>query len=392
MNTRTERFQAGRGGALVVALLGVLLSAGPALSGGMQISFVTVGDPGNPCDATGFGAVSTSYRIGMYEVTNGQYTAFLNAVAATDTVGLYSAQMSILRSGSPGTYTYSTQEENKPVTHVTWYDALRFTNWLANGQPTGAQGPSTTEDGAYTFTGPTTVGGRNPGARVFLPNQDEWYKAAYFTGGPGAGYRDFPTQGAAPPSPSPPADIPDAANYDDAVGGVTDVGAYPASAGHYGTFDQAGNVWEWIEDAAGSERGLRGGSWNDYDLLLNASYSDAQDPGLELEFVGFRVTAIPAPTGQEVQFVRGNVNGDLVVDISDAISVLNYLFVAGASPSCLSAADANDDRAVDISDGIFILTTLFTEGGLLPPPYPGCGKDPTPDELSCEVHSGGCSG
>ena len=40
-----------------------------------------------------FGAVGYAYSIGKYEVTVGQYTAFLNAVAATDTYGLYDSQM-----------------------------------------------------------------------------------------------------------------------------------------------------------------------------------------------------------------------------------------------------------------------------------------------------------
>jgi len=40
-----------------------------------------------------FWAVGYAYRIGKYEVTVGQYTAFLNAVAATDTFGLYNPNM-----------------------------------------------------------------------------------------------------------------------------------------------------------------------------------------------------------------------------------------------------------------------------------------------------------
>jgi hypothetical protein len=45
------------------------------------------------------------------------------------------------------------------VNHVSWYDAVRFANWLHNGQPTGAQDNTTTEGGAYTL--PLTVA-RNP--------------------------------------------------------------------------------------------------------------------------------------------------------------------------------------------------------------------------------------
>jgi hypothetical protein len=39
-----------------------------------------------------------------------------------------------------------------PVNRVTWFDAARFANWMSNGQPTGAQTPRTTENGAYDLT------------------------------------------------------------------------------------------------------------------------------------------------------------------------------------------------------------------------------------------------
>ena len=55
---------------------------------------VSVGNPGNMDDNTGYGAVDYAYQIGKYEVTAGQYTEFLNAVATTsDAYGLYYSQM-----------------------------------------------------------------------------------------------------------------------------------------------------------------------------------------------------------------------------------------------------------------------------------------------------------
>src|SRR5262249_5472270 len=55
-------------------------------------------------------------------------------------------------------------------------DALRFCNWLNNG----GLSTSDTESGCYTFADPDTPGPRNPGAKVFLPTENEWYKAAYY--------------------------------------------------------------------------------------------------------------------------------------------------------------------------------------------------------------------
>ena len=92
-------------------------------------------------------------------------------------------------------------------------------------------------------------------------------------------------------------------------------------------------------------------------------------------------------------FVRGFVNEDGRVDLSDDILLLQHLFQGESAPPCLAAADVNDDNKVDISDAISLLNYLFNGG---PPPEPpfsndksGCMNDPTPvgdpdRELSCE--------
>jgi hypothetical protein len=140
---------------LMILVVGVLL----AFNSGAQavvIDWVTVGNAGNAADSTGYGGVSDEYQISTYEVTAGQYTEFLNAVAATDTYGLYNASMwsdtqgcKIQRSGSSSSYSYSVAADraDRPVNYVGWYDTLRFSNWLHNGQ-----GAGDTEDGAYDMS------------------------------------------------------------------------------------------------------------------------------------------------------------------------------------------------------------------------------------------------
>ncbi len=301
----------------VIVLL--ILTGNAAVQGEVVIETVTVGDPGNAGEPSGggsvpsriCGAVGYVYNIGKYEVTNAQYAEFLNAVAVTDTYGLYNIMMDsgyggIARTGSEGNYTYSTSvgRENMPVNYVSWYDALRFANWMHNGQ-----GGGNTEDGAYDMSlGSSVV--RKPNAQVFLPTEDEWYKAAYYKGGgTGAGYWDYPTETDDPNPPTaegPPGTdmVNGSANYDWIVGlfDMTDVGAYTArpSNSAYGTFDQGGNVWEWNEadiHGDGSDRGLRGGAFNFEEVGLRASHRDLSYPTNEAFSLGFRVakTSEPSP-------------------------------------------------------------------------------------------------
>jgi hypothetical protein len=84
---KPQKFMTAALGLVLVAMI-----AGTAQSA-LVIPTVLVGDAGNSADSTGFGAVSYEYQIGKYEVTLAEYTAFLNAVAATDTYNLYMPNM-----------------------------------------------------------------------------------------------------------------------------------------------------------------------------------------------------------------------------------------------------------------------------------------------------------
>jgi formylglycine-generating enzyme required for sulfatase activity len=122
-------------------------------------------------------------------------------VAKADPKGLYnmsmgtSAQGGIARSGSSPNFTYMviSGRGQWPVVFVSYFDAQRFANWLHNGQPTGAQDATTTEDGAYTMGATDVPPGpaRNSGALFFVPTEDEWYKAAYYDAA-SMSYNPFP--------------------------------------------------------------------------------------------------------------------------------------------------------------------------------------------------------
>jgi formylglycine-generating enzyme required for sulfatase activity len=308
----------------VIGLWSVFATAGSAIS----IETVPVGHPGNAGDRRygrygDYGSVGYSYNIGKYEVTAGQYTEFLNKVAGVDTYGLYNPAMSstsqgsgIARSGGgtvgdPYTYSVASDFVNRPVNFVNWGDSARFANWLHNGQPTGAQNLSTTEDGAYYLNGATSDAAllavtRKPNATWVIPSEDEWYKAAYHKNDGATGnYFDYPTSSDTAPG----RDMADVsgnnANYYtgsdpfpiDSGKDTTVVGEFQNSDSPYGTFDQGGNVSEWNETVIyGSYRGLRGGAFFGNDVSgLHASGRGSAHPTHEYFFVGFRVSEVPEP-------------------------------------------------------------------------------------------------
>ena len=64
-----------------------------------------------------------------------------------------------------------------------------------------------------------------------------------------------------------------------------------------------------------------------------------------------------------------DVNG--ARELSDAVSILGYLFQGTAEPLCLDSADTDDNGHVDLGDAVFLLGSLFLGLGELPPPSHG---------------------
>jgi hypothetical protein len=56
--------------------LGGAQNANGTWTGLASLQFVTVGDPGNAPDTTGYGSVPYTYQMGEYDVTVGQYCQF----------------------------------------------------------------------------------------------------------------------------------------------------------------------------------------------------------------------------------------------------------------------------------------------------------------------------
>jgi hypothetical protein len=81
-------------------------------------------------------------------------------------------------------------------------------------------------------------------------------------------------------------------------------------------------------------------------------------------------------------FTRGDSNQDQLVNITDAVHVLDFLFLGGETPPCLDAADADDSGVVDLTDAVVILGYLFLGTATIEPPYPAPGSDTTRDDLT----------
>lgn len=309
-------------------------SQGDGIVSGKFVTYpvVVVDDSGNDPDTNNFGAVSYKFSIGKYNVTIAQYAAFLNAVAKTDAYGLYNPNMGsdlniagIGRSGSSGNYVYSVlnnggDSSSRPIAYVTWFNAARFANWMANGQPEGLQDTTTTEDGAYSLKG--SVSGTAVGKNVcnpntgrsltfWIPTENEWYKAAYYSRNYQSsqpGYYLYATQSNSAPGNV----VGNTPNQMNVIVGVnfsvtqaatlystqnylTDVGAYSGSASYYGTFDQNGGLYQWndLDGTPFPYRGVRGSFWFAGAQAAQSINFAAVTPEHAGNDVGFRLSSLP---------------------------------------------------------------------------------------------------
>ncbi len=93
----------------------------------------------------------------------------------------------------------------------------------------------------------------------------------------------------------------------------------------------------------------------------------------------------PAPPQNTI--LRGDSNGDGVVNVADPVYTLAYNYIGGSPiPPCLDAADADDNGFIEVTDAVVLFSALFVSG-TLPPPSVACGLDTTIDALTCLVQS-----
>ena len=255
------------------------------------VDFVPISGSTNP--ASGYGIVNYDYRIGTYEITNAQWTAFQNE---------YGTVYGSRTNGYDGNPYWT--GANAPTNNVSWYEAAQFVNWLNT---------STGHQAAYNFTGTQGTsdyslsvwdtaeawGGtnlyRHKDAFYFLPTEAEWTKAAYWNG---MNLQTWTSVGDAAPTQ-------DGWNYYDNGYATAPYGPWVAGNGSEelnGTYDMMGNVWEWTENLRDSDdylpdyyRSALGGSYYIYDDTLSSSGEWTIDPVSEGNYIGFRVASVPEP-------------------------------------------------------------------------------------------------
>jgi formylglycine-generating enzyme required for sulfatase activity len=215
------------------------------------------------------------YHIARYPVTVAQFRAFVEDSS-------YQLEDEDSLQGLP----------NHPVVNVTWYEALKYCDWLTERL---REWQGTPEPLAALLW--------REGWRVSLPSEAEWEKAARGTDGRVYPWGDKPD--------------PERANYDETgINTTSAVGCFPDGDLPYGCLDMAGNLWEWTRSLWGQypyptdEKGLaqreglqapkgepprvlRGGAfWFDRGVV-RCAFRFSYHPYFRYWYFGFRVVLLP---------------------------------------------------------------------------------------------------
>ncbi|MCL2244123.1 MAG: SUMF1/EgtB/PvdO family nonheme iron enzyme [Treponema sp.] len=249
----------------------------------------TMGSPANETgrdnDETQHQVTVSSFYMGKYEVTVGEFRRFVNATGyITDAEksggGYVWTTEWELKSDANWKNPYFNQGENHPVTLVSWNDTVQYCNWLSRQEGLTP---------AYTISGANVTWNRSANG-YRLPTEAEWEYACR------AGTTTVYNTGNM---------ISDNTGWywDNSNSRTHEVGLKPPNA--WGLFDMHGNVWEWCWDwygtypsgaqtdpvgvSSGSNRVLRGGGWGFSAARVRSASRNNSSPTYRDYYRGFRV-------------------------------------------------------------------------------------------------------
>ncbi len=244
-------------------------------------NFVAIESKGNAADTTGCGAVDHSYSIAKHAVCIAEWALFLK----DDESGKLGSFSEDYKFWSVGENKAGWMASRHPAVNISLHQAAQYCNWLTTGNAI---------QGAYRMDTSGQVVGvdrsfRNADGILYaLPSEDEWYKAAYFSGD---GYSLYSNGSDSVPLKSKIGLT--GWNYSNALASRNFMGPVQRGAKEQnGTCNMTGAVWEWLEGLSGVARG--GAYDTDASSLASSSRLSDLDPSTGRKDIGFRVVAITA--------------------------------------------------------------------------------------------------
>jgi hypothetical protein len=195
------------------------------------------------------GSTNEGFWIGVYEVTNAQFAAFLNVRGSNLSVDLEplfndkGPSVRIYRRN--GIWRVEDGFDNHPVVYVSWHGAQDYCDYIDARLPTGT----------------------------------EWHKAA--TWNPATGQASTYPWGNMPPRT-------EIANYNNSYNGTTPVGFFTNGRSVVGAYNMSGNVAEWVADTQGVNRLWRGGAWDSDATAIRSDEGGITTNAFASASIGFR--------------------------------------------------------------------------------------------------------
>ncbi len=91
-------------------------------------------------------------------------------------------------------------------------------------------------------------------------------------------------------------------------------------------------------------------------------------------------------TYKEQGFIRADANVDGKAELTDAVFLLEHLFLGTTQPQCERAADVDGNDVLDLTDPISLLEHLFLGSFAVPQPFPACGPSAFEATLTCDTY------